>query len=95
MQEEVAQENRQKIEAEKQTVYEAKTELDKHRETAEEAESKYASVRELIDQLDQDMEPLKVQYSFVSVALLQAHCSLDVSSVISFPMFEVVIIIIC
>ncbi|XP_068577685.1 structural maintenance of chromosomes protein 6 [Cebidichthys violaceus] len=57
--EEVAQENRQKIEAEKQTVCEAKTELDKHQRTAEDTESKYSAVRERIDQLSEDTEALK------------------------------------
>ncbi|XP_032356707.1 structural maintenance of chromosomes protein 6 isoform X1 [Etheostoma spectabile] len=56
--EEVAQENRQKIEAEKQTVHEAKTELDNHQKTAEDIESKYASVRVRLDQLSEDTEPL-------------------------------------
>lgn len=69
MQEEVAQENQQKIEAEEQTVHEAKMELDKHWQKAEDMESKYSSAREQIDQLPEDMEPLKVQYSFV-VSLL-------------------------
>ncbi|KAI3367517.1 hypothetical protein L3Q82_026369, partial [Scortum barcoo] len=57
--EEVAQENRQKIEAEKQIVHEAKIELDKHWKIAEDIESSYSSVRERIDQLPEDMEPLK------------------------------------
>ncbi|XP_042357224.1 structural maintenance of chromosomes protein 6 isoform X2 [Plectropomus leopardus] len=57
--EEVAQENQQKIEAEKQTVHEAKTELDKHWKSAEDIESKYSAVRERIDQLSEDTEPLK------------------------------------
>ena len=61
MQEEVAQENRQKIEAEKLTVHEAKTELDNHQKTAEDIESKYSSVRHRIDQLSDDTEPLMVQ----------------------------------
>ena len=65
LQEEVAQENQQKIEAEKKAVHEAKTELDKHQKTAEDIESKYSSVRERIDQLSEDSEPLKVQQSFV------------------------------
>ncbi|XP_070776226.1 structural maintenance of chromosomes protein 6 [Enoplosus armatus] len=57
--EDVAQENRQKIEAEKQTVHEEKKALDKHRKIAEDIESKYSSVRERIVQLPEDMEPLK------------------------------------
>ncbi|XP_044022082.1 structural maintenance of chromosomes protein 6 isoform X3 [Siniperca chuatsi] len=57
--EEVAQENQQKMEAEKQTVHEEKTELDKQRKIAEDIESKYSSVRERIDQLPEDIEPLK------------------------------------
>lgn len=61
LQEEDAQENLQKIEAEKQTVNEAKTELDKHRKLLEDTESKYSSVRQRVDQLPEDMEPLKVQ----------------------------------
>lgn len=65
MQEEVAQEYRQKIEAEKQAVHEAKAELDKHQKMAEDVESGYASVRERVDQLPDHMEPLRVQYSFV------------------------------
>lgn len=65
MQEEVAQENQQKIEAEKQTVHGAKEELDKHQKMAEDVDSKYTSVRERIDQLSEEMEPLKVQYHIV------------------------------
>uniref|UniRef100_A0A3B5B5L6 Structural maintenance of chromosomes protein 6 n=1 Tax=Stegastes partitus TaxID=144197 RepID=A0A3B5B5L6_9TELE len=61
VQEEVAQENQQKIEAEKQTVQEAKAELDEHRKKAEDADSQYSSVRDRIDQLSEEMEPLKVQ----------------------------------
>ncbi|KAM7376228.1 hypothetical protein PAMP_005971 [Pampus punctatissimus] len=57
--EEVAQENQQKIEAEKQIVHEAKTEFDKHQKMSEDTDSKYSSVRERIDQLSEDMEPLK------------------------------------
>lgn len=60
LQEEVAAENQQKIEAEKQSVHEAKTEFDKHRKMSEDADSKYSSVRERINQLSEDMEPLKV-----------------------------------
>lgn len=75
MQEEVAQENQQKIEAEKQTVHEAKTELDKHRKSAEDIESKYSSFRERIDQLSEDTEPLKVQRSFVVLLCLEAKNS--------------------
>lgn len=65
LQEEVAQENQQKIEGEKQTVHKEKMELDKHRKIAEDIESKYSSVKERIDQLPEDMEPLKVQQSIV------------------------------
>lgn len=61
MQEEVAQENQQKIEAEKQSVQEAKAELDKQRKMAEDSDSKYSSVRDRIDQLLEEIEPLKVQ----------------------------------
>ncbi|XP_070698917.1 structural maintenance of chromosomes protein 6 [Pempheris klunzingeri] len=57
--EEVAQENGQKIEAEKQVVNEAKKELDKHQKIAEDTESKYSSIRQRIEQLPEDMEPLK------------------------------------
>ncbi|XP_053192059.1 structural maintenance of chromosomes protein 6 [Scomber japonicus] len=57
--EEVAAENQQKIEAEKQSVHEAKTEFDKHRKMSEDTDSKYSSVRERIGQLSEDMEPLK------------------------------------
>lgn len=61
MQEEVAQENQLKIEAEKQSVQEAKVELDKQRKMAEDSDSKYSSVRDRIDQLLEEIEPLKVQ----------------------------------
>lgn len=61
MQEEVAQENQQKIEAEKQSVQDAKAELDKQRKMAEDSDSKYSSVRDRIDQLLEEIEPLKVQ----------------------------------
>lgn len=61
MQEEVAQENQQKIEAEKQSVQEAKVELDEQRKMAEDSDSKYSSVRDRIDQLLEEIEPLKVQ----------------------------------
>uniref|UniRef100_A0A3Q4GIK2 Structural maintenance of chromosomes 6 n=1 Tax=Neolamprologus brichardi TaxID=32507 RepID=A0A3Q4GIK2_NEOBR len=57
--EEVAQENQQKIEAEKQSVQEAKAELDKQRKMAEDSDSKYSSVRDRIDQLLEEIEPLK------------------------------------
>ncbi|TNN78243.1 Structural maintenance of chromosomes protein 6 [Liparis tanakae] len=57
--EEVAQENRPKLEAEKQFVREAKTDLDHHRSSAEDTESKYSAVREQIDQLSEDAEALK------------------------------------
>ncbi|MED6254645.1 hypothetical protein ATANTOWER_030968, partial [Ataeniobius toweri] len=57
--EEVAQENQQKIEVEKQAVQEAKAELDKQRNTSEEADSNYSSVRDKIDQLLEEIEPLK------------------------------------
>lgn len=60
MQEEVAQENQQKIEAEKQSVQEAKVELNKQQKMAEDSDSKYSSLRERIDQLVEEMEPLKV-----------------------------------
>ncbi|MEQ2254827.1 hypothetical protein ILYODFUR_007570 [Ilyodon furcidens] len=56
---EVAQENQQKIEVEKQAVQEAKAELDKQRNTSEEADSNYSSVRDKIDQLLEEIEPLK------------------------------------
>uniref|UniRef100_A0A3Q2DB56 Structural maintenance of chromosomes protein 6 n=1 Tax=Cyprinodon variegatus TaxID=28743 RepID=A0A3Q2DB56_CYPVA len=59
-QEEVAQENQQKVELEKQAVQEAKAELDKQRKSSEEADSKYSSVRDKIDQLVEEIEPLKV-----------------------------------
>lgn len=72
VQEEVAQENQQKIEVEKQTVQEAKTELDKHRKMAEDADSKYASVRERIDQLSEEMESLKVKIVPETKGLLTA-----------------------
>jgi len=49
------------LEAEKQFVHEAKTDLDKHRSSAEDVESKYFAVREQIDQLSEDAEALKVQ----------------------------------
>ncbi|XP_026156768.1 structural maintenance of chromosomes protein 6 isoform X2 [Mastacembelus armatus] len=57
--EEVAQENQLKIEAEKQTVHEAQTELDKYQKMAEDIGCKYSSVRERIDQLSEEMEPLR------------------------------------
>lgn len=61
VQEEVAQENQQKMEAEKQSVEAAKAELDKHQKMAEEADAKYSSVRDQIDQLSEEMEQLKVK----------------------------------
>ncbi|CAG5866728.1 unnamed protein product [Menidia menidia] len=57
--EEVAQENQQKIETEKQGVQEAKTELNKRQKKAEESDSNYSSVRDKIDQLSEGMESLK------------------------------------
>ncbi|XP_029900148.1 structural maintenance of chromosomes protein 6 [Myripristis murdjan] len=57
--EEVFKENQQKIEMERQAVNEAKIELDKHRKTAEDIDSSYSCVREKIDQLSEEMEPLK------------------------------------
>lgn len=65
LQEEVAEENEQKIEAERQIVHEAKIEFDKLRKMSEDTDSKYSSVREQIDQLSEYMEPLKVQHSVV------------------------------
>lgn len=59
-QEDVAQENHQKIETEKQIVQKAKSEFDKHQKVLEEAYSKYSSVRNKIDQLSEEIEPLKV-----------------------------------
>lgn len=56
----MAKENQQKIEAEKQTVQEAKMELDEHQKKVEDMETKNSSVREQLDQLPEDMEPLKV-----------------------------------
>lgn len=58
----MARENRQRIEAEKRTVHEAKMELDKHRKKVEDMETKYSSVREQLGQLPEDMEPLKVEF---------------------------------
>uniref|UniRef100_A0A3B5B5G6 Structural maintenance of chromosomes protein 6 n=1 Tax=Stegastes partitus TaxID=144197 RepID=A0A3B5B5G6_9TELE len=78
VQEEVAQENQQKIEAEKQTVQEAKAELDEHRKKAEDADSQYSSVRDRIDQLSEEMEPLKVQQRTLvsfSELTLEAECA--------------------
>ncbi|XP_034418530.1 structural maintenance of chromosomes protein 6 isoform X3 [Cyclopterus lumpus] len=68
--EEVAQENRPKVEAEKQFVHEAKADLDKHRRTAEDVESKYSAVREQIDRLSEDMEALKEEQ-----LKLEAECA--------------------
>lgn len=68
--EEVAQENRPRLEAEKQFVHEAKTDLDKHRSSAEDVESKYFAVREQIDQLSEDAEALKEEQ-----LKLEAECA--------------------
>lgn len=62
LQEEVARENQQRIEAERQSVDEAMTELDQRREEAEDMEAQYSSVRERLAQLPEDMEPLKVRW---------------------------------
>ena len=74
-QEELAQEDQQKIEVEKHRVQEAKVELDKHQEIAKSLESKYPSVREKIDQLPEDTEPLKVRWSTVLSLCLEAKNS--------------------
>uniref|UniRef100_A0A668AAD1 Structural maintenance of chromosomes 6 n=1 Tax=Myripristis murdjan TaxID=586833 RepID=A0A668AAD1_9TELE len=65
LQEEVFKENQQKIEMERQAVNEAKIELDKHRKTAEDIDSSYSCVREKIDQLSEEMEPLKVTMNWL------------------------------
>lgn len=67
----MALENQQKIEAEKQTVSKAKAELDKHKKMLDTIESKYSAERERMDQLSDEMEPLKVSESTaVSFVLL-------------------------
>lgn len=65
LQEEVARENQQKIEAEKQTVDEAKRNFDGHQKMVEDVSCQYSSVRDRIDQLSEEMEPLKVQHHTV------------------------------
>lgn len=75
-QEEVAQENQQKVELEKQAVQEAKAELDKQRKSSEEADSKYSSVRDKIDQLVEEIEPLKVNKNLNAFPCHILCCSL-------------------
>ncbi|KAJ7990795.1 hypothetical protein DPEC_G00290620 [Dallia pectoralis] len=57
--EEVAQENQQRIDCEKKTVEEAKEELEKHRRRTGDVEGQYVDVRNRIEQLAEEMEPLK------------------------------------
>ncbi|XP_045918494.1 structural maintenance of chromosomes protein 6 [Micropterus dolomieu] len=76
--EEVAQENQQKIEGEKQTVHKEKIELDEHRKIAEDIESKYSSVKERIDQLPEDMEPLKDEQLKLEVESMRHERNLKV-----------------
>ncbi|XP_020357157.2 structural maintenance of chromosomes protein 6 [Oncorhynchus kisutch] len=57
--EEVAQENQQRIDGEKKTVEEAKEELEEHKRTAKEVDCQYVDVRNRIEQLAEETEPLK------------------------------------
>ncbi len=50
-------------------------EFEKHQKVAEDLEAEYSSVREQIDQLPEDMEPLKVQHGFVVSLCLEAKNS--------------------
>lgn len=63
LQEEVAQENNQKMESEKQTVHEAKEVLDKHAKAVMDIDKQYSDVRARLDQLAEEMDPLKVRMS--------------------------------
>ena len=56
----MAQENQQRIDGEKKTVEEAKEELDEHKRTAKEVDCQYVDVRNRIEQLAEETEPLKV-----------------------------------
>ncbi|KAI9526947.1 hypothetical protein NQZ68_034617 [Dissostichus eleginoides] len=68
--EEVAEESRQKMEAERQAMIEEKEELEKHGENAENMESEDSSVRERIDRLCEEVETLKEEQ-----LKLEAECS--------------------
>ncbi|XP_029568705.1 structural maintenance of chromosomes protein 6 [Salmo trutta] len=57
--EEVAQENQQRIDGEKETVEEAKEELEEHKRTTKEVDCQYVDVRNRIEQLAEETEPLK------------------------------------
>ena len=62
LQEEVAEESRQKMEAERQAMIEEKEELEKHGENVENKESRDSSVRERIDRLCEEVETMKVKH---------------------------------
>lgn len=62
LQEEVAEESRQKMEAERQAMIEEKEELEQHGENVEHMESKDSSVRERIDRLCEEVEAMKVKH---------------------------------
>ncbi|XP_046869724.1 structural maintenance of chromosomes protein 6 isoform X2 [Hypomesus transpacificus] len=68
--EEVAQENNQKMESEKQTVHEAKEVLDKHAKAVMDIDKQYSDVRARLDQLAEEMDPLKEEQ-----AKIEAECS--------------------
>uniref|UniRef100_A0A6Q2Y784 Structural maintenance of chromosomes protein 6 n=1 Tax=Esox lucius TaxID=8010 RepID=A0A6Q2Y784_ESOLU len=57
---EVAQENQQRIDCEKKTMEEAKKELEEHQKRTGDVEGQYKDVRNRIEQLAEEMEPLKV-----------------------------------
>lgn len=56
----MAQENQQRIDSEKETVEEAKEELEEHKRTTKEVDCQYVDVRNRIEQLAEETEPLKV-----------------------------------
>ncbi|KAI4797173.1 hypothetical protein KUCAC02_025273, partial [Chaenocephalus aceratus] len=68
--EEVAEESRQKMEAERQAMIEEKEELEQHGENVEHMESKDSSVRERIDRLCEEVEAMKEEQ-----LELEAECS--------------------
>ncbi|KAM6961221.1 structural maintenance of chromosomes protein 6 [Aplochiton taeniatus] len=76
--EEVIQESQQKIESEKKMVQDAKKELDVQEQMATEIDWKYSEVREKMEQLEDDMEPLKEEQAKEEVACSRQERNLKV-----------------
>lgn len=76
--EEVIQECQQKIESEKRTVQESKKELELQEQKATEIDLKYSEVREKMEQLEDDMEPLKEEQAKVEMVYSRQEKNLKI-----------------